>query len=124
MGIPSYVSDNFNTQLRSAFRKIQRQEVDINVYRLYDCRYNGSDRIIARYIQACVAAVDSRFIDYMSTVYPNLATDIMHKINLLTNFQHPTSGALFLPIAVLIHAHSWFYYGNFQDPLYYQSGIS
>jgi hypothetical protein len=34
MGIPSYVSDNFNTQLRSAFRKIQRQEVDINVYRL------------------------------------------------------------------------------------------
>ena len=124
MGIPSYVSDNFHTQLRSAFRKIQRQEVDINVYRLYDRRYHGSDRFIARYIQACVAAVDGRFLDYLSTVYPNLANDIMQKLPISTNFQHPNSGALFLPIAVLIHAHSWFYYGNFQDPIYYQSGIS
>ena len=25
---------------------------------------------------------------------------------------------------MLLHAHSWFYYGNFQDPLYQVSGIS
>jgi len=75
-------------------------------------------------LQARVAAVDGRFLDYLSTVYPTLATDIMQKVNLPTNFQHPTSGALFLPVAVLIHAHSWFYYGNFQDPLYHKSGIS
>jgi hypothetical protein len=83
-----------------------------------------SDRFIARYIQSFVAAVDGRFLDFLSTVYPNLANDIMKKLPISTNFQHPNSGALFLPIAVLIHAHSWFYYGNFQDPIYYQSGIS
>ena len=47
----------------------------------------------------------------------------MQKMNIPTNFQHPTQGQLFLPIAVLLHAHSWFYYGNFQDPLYQTSGI-
>ena len=46
LGIPCYVSDNFHTQLRSVFRKIQRREVDINVYRLYDRRHNGPDSII------------------------------------------------------------------------------
>ena len=102
LGIPCYVSDNFNTQLRSAFRKIQRQEVDINVYRLYDRRHNGPDRTITRYIQACVAAVDGRFIDYLKIVYPTLAKDIMQKINLPTNFQHPTQGSLLLPIACMV----------------------
>jgi hypothetical protein len=124
MGIHCYVYDNFNTNLRSAFRRLQRHEVDINTYRQYDKRYNGPDRIITRYIQACVAAVDGRFLHYMKTLYPSLANDLIQKVNLPINFNHPTQGSTFLPVAVLIHAHSWFYYGNFHDSTCQQSGIN
>ena len=75
------------------------------MYRLVDRRHNGSDRIITRYLQTRVAAVDGRFLEYMKTVYPNLLNDIMQKANLPTNFQHPNHEPLFLPVAVSIHAH-------------------
>ena len=117
LGSHFYMEENFRSNVKSYFRKIQDKEVSINFSRVLGRHTVGDNDSVVRYIQACISVVDGRFMDHVKQVYPKVFKAIASKSTITVSFNNITRGQIYLPIALLLHIHSWFYYGNYQDPV-------
>jgi hypothetical protein len=117
LGSRFYMEERFRSNVKSYFRKIQDKEDSINFYRVLGRHTVGDNDSVVRYIQACISVVDGRFMDHVKQVYPKVFKAIASKSTITVSFNNITRGQIYLPIALLLHIHSWFYYGNYQDPV-------
>jgi hypothetical protein len=117
LGTPGYMS--LRPTIRKIVRQIKTTDFDINSYRKFGRRQKLSvDKDVHRYFEACVSVVDGRFKEYLQHVHPNLSQAMTTRTTLHVDFQKQAQCNLFLPEAILIHAYTWFYYGNYHDKTY------
>ena len=108
-GIECYMA--IRPQLKIIFNQLQDSIVHINTYR--SIHHRSKPDPITRFIRACIAVVDGRFYEYLQHTNNILATAMLNKTDVIVNFKK--NGQLYLPEALLLHIHTWFYYGNYAD---------
>ena len=95
------------------------QDVDINLYRALARRKSSEEvNTVFNYVQACVAVVDGRFPEYLNQVHPKFMKSVssksVYRVPFTTNYR---KGQLYLPVALLFHVSTQYYYGNYNDPI-------
>ena len=117
-GLKCYTPD-FRAHVKSKVRQLLKNEVDINLYRVMARRKSSEDvDTVFNYVQACVAVVDGRFLEYLTQVHPkfmkSVSSQSIYRVPFTTNTKR---GQLYLPVALLFQISTQFYYGNYNDPI-------